>query len=413
MSQMRILFILLLIPMWVSSQITFTKVSTLPAIPRVNLVSFLIDNNYYISGGADSIGNILSDVWKCNLNNYIWTKQNECFFGKVFGTGGAAVGQFGIIANELDSQSNNIKQTWKYSPYNDTWTNLPSPPIQTKFSAAFSYHNKFFLCFGLDTMNTHLNTIWAYDTMTSIWSQKASLPASGRDFSSVAVADSFAYFAGGRDSNYNSLTELWQYNIIQDSWLQLPNIPGLSRFGTMIYAYRNFILVGFGFHNTMPNIVDHPVTGFYKLDLSNLQWTPISYTGIDTPIGSEYTCFQYNRKCFVYGRYRSSNSYYNDLWMFDPAPLHPVYEGVEEIPTPTAISLRPNPATETCTIEIDASTGVFSAVLLDIAGREIGALGESRGSRLIFPVSQYAKGVYLVRISSEQGMTVLKKLVIE
>lgn len=78
------------------------------------------------------------------------------------------------------------------------------------------------------------------------------------------------------------------------------------------------------------------------------------------------------------------------------------------------VSLRPNPAIESCNIWIDdAGNNVFTASVLDISGRQINFLGQISGNSLSFPVSQYAKGVYLVRITNEQGFNSLEKLVVE
>ena len=398
----------ILLPFFVSCQIVFTKVSTLPSIPRVTHSNFVIDSDYYIVGGFDSAGGIHSDIWRCSLNTFSWSQQLDCRYGKVYGSSGAAVGHYGIMANVSDSLQNPIKQTWKYNPYSDTWSTLAAPPVQTFLSASFAFHGNFFLCFGRDSFNNQLKTIWSYDTITNSWIQKASIPGSGRDYCSVAVSDSFAYFAGGRDSNYNSMSELWRYNIKQDSWLRLPDIPGQSRFGTMVYAFQNFLLVGFGAY-TSPGVIFHAVSGIYKLDLSSLHWSSVTFSGLDTPIASEYTCFQYNKKCYFYGGYRSNLSYYNDLWMFDPAPLGPVWDtlstGVQEVARDIQ-GLRVYPVPVRDILHIDGDIQGMDISVTDMMGRRCAAPVSGRD----IAVSSLPAGVYVLHVSDRGAMVVRRFL---
>lgn len=89
--------------------------------------------------------------------------------------------------------------------------------------------------------------------------------------------------------------------------------------------------------------------------------------------------------------------------------------GINEIGSDNInVSLQPNPAIESCKILIDDAGGnVFTAALMDISGRQISSLGEINGNSLSFPVSQYAKGVYLVKITNEQSFSIVRKLVVE
>ena len=45
--------------------------------PRIGHGAFLINDNLYIFGGSLQDGNLLNDLWKLDLNNYIWEKILE------------------------------------------------------------------------------------------------------------------------------------------------------------------------------------------------------------------------------------------------------------------------------------------------------------------------------------------------
>ena len=411
MSDMKIILLLILLisASYIKAQIVWHKVSTLPDNPRAGVANFIIDSNFYILGGLDSLGQFHKDIWEFNLNTSSWLRLQDCFYGKVCGTSGASIGNHAIIANEIDSVFAPIKETWKYNVSNDTWMQLPPLAVTTEFSPAFSYGREFYLCFGLDSFNGFLNTVWAYDTFSSIWNSKTALPGKGRDYCNFAQIDSFVYFAGGRDSSYNSINEFWRYNIASDAWLRLPDIPGMSRFGALVYAFQNFIIVGNGFHNQNTQYYNFPLSDLYKFDITSNQWSTISYSGRDTPIATDYSCFQFNKKCFVYGGYRKTGSYYNDLWMFDPAPLGPVWDtlstGVQEVARDIqGLRLYPIPVRDI--LHIDGDIQGLDISVTDMMGRRCAAPVSGRD----IAVSSLPAGVYVLHVSDRGAMVVRRFL---
>jgi N-acetylneuraminic acid mutarotase len=401
-----IFFLICLLPLSGSGQIAWTHLTSFRGNPRSHFSSFLIDSNYYVIGGFDSVSVSYPETWVYNLNTNTWSSKPNTTYAKNGSGSAASLGHFGLIANPVDSNSFRLREMWRYNPVLDSWDSLSPCPQETDLSIAFTYGSMFYLCFGLDSINDHLNTIYKFDTSTFQWSLGSPLPGSGRDYSSVAVVDSFAYFAGGRDSSYNSINELWRYNITNDSWSRLPDIPGLSRFGALLYAFKNFVLVGFGVY-TSPNVNFRPVSGFYMLDLTSLQWSTITYAGLDTPLGTDYSCFQYNKKCYVYGGYKSNSSYYNDLWMFDPAPLGPVYAGVEEAEAHTsAIHLYPIPVRDI--LHIDGDIQAMDISVTDIVGRCCTAPVSGRD----IDVSALPAGVYVLHVS-DRGATIVRRFLKE
>ena len=84
-------------------------------------------------------------------------------------------------------------------------------------------------------------------------------------------------------------------------------------------------------------------------------------------------------------------------------------EGIDEATGESAVSLYPNPATSTVTI--DQTMGRADITVIDMNGRTIGQW-QATESSLTIDVSSMSKGTYFVRVTGEQA-TVVRKLVVK
>ncbi len=84
-------------------------------------------------------------------------------------------------------------------------------------------------------------------------------------------------------------------------------------------------------------------------------------------------------------------------------------EGIDEAMGESAVSLYPNPATSTVTI--DQTMGRADITVIDMNGRTIGQW-QATESSLTIDVSSMSKGTYFVRVTGEQA-TVVRKLVVK
>lgn len=77
------------------------------------------------------------------------------------------------------------------------------------------------------------------------------------------------------------------------------------------------------------------------------------------------------------------------------------------------ISIYPNPATDLCTILISNYSGEkYNVTISDITGKEVSPVFTFTDSYFTFPVSQFSKGMYILKITANDGKETLKKLVI-
>lgn len=85
-------------------------------------------------------------------------------------------------------------------------------------------------------------------------------------------------------------------------------------------------------------------------------------------------------------------------------------EGIDEVTDGSAVSLYPNPATSTVTVDL-TTMGLAEVSVIDMNGRESGKWQAVEGS-LTIDVSQMAKGAYFVRVTGDQA-TVVRKLIVK
>jgi hypothetical protein len=151
-------------------------------------------------------------------------------------------------------------------------------------------------------------------------------------------------------------------------------------------------------------------SGHFLVDSSVTNWTPFtipisSYANADS---ARITLMAANIK----GAGVQGNSVlYVDNLSFDTL----IADRLPEVPAPSAISISPNPASETITVSFPASTGPLTEIFLyDISGRTVYKLEAScHSSPLRLDVSDLDEGMYFLSLGSEKGIVADQKLVIE
>jgi hypothetical protein len=394
-----------------SAQITWTRVTTLPVTGRIGPQSFVIDSSYYIVGGGDSLVTILPEVWSYNLVSNVWIKKNSCDSVRITGGAGSSSGGYGYIFGGKDSMLYPSSLCWRYDAAHDSWSEIDSMPQRRAINSSFKAGSRIFSCCGEYVQFS--NELLEYDVALDRWIMRSPIPGEGRDIAAVAATDSFGYVLGGRTYYGSLLNECWRYNVNQDSWDSLPPIPGLPRGEALVFSFRNFLLAGYGFDSLL-----RPLRDLYRLDFSTGIWSSVQVSGMTDSLVFAYNCyFQYDHKCYLYGGERGDYNSYRGLWMFDPAPLGPVFDtlstGLQEPARDIqGLKLRPNPATASCTITVSAAEQRYSAQLYDLSGQAVGSQWSFTGA-YTFSVAPYAPGVYLVRVSTADGYRSSRMLVVD
>lgn len=98
---------------------------------------------------------------------------------------------------------------------------------------------KLYLMGGQLADSTSVNELWVYDTVGKAWTQKASLPGTGRRAHAAVVIDGLLYISGGFDNTAGSLGDLWRYDPSTDAWTQLASRTPLQSSHIGFAALRN------------------------------------------------------------------------------------------------------------------------------------------------------------------------------
>lgn len=139
-------------------------------IGRSYAVGLSIGANGYIGTGADCTGNVFDDFWRYDTTSDSWTQKANFPGGKRLDIDGGhfAIGNYGYIGTGCYPNSiSSFNDFWEYNPSNDTWSQIPSLPAQSRIGACgFSLNNKGYIGFGFwftSAIPNYLNDLWEYD----------------------------------------------------------------------------------------------------------------------------------------------------------------------------------------------------------------------------------------------------------
>lgn len=144
----------------------------------------------------------------------------QCFSlnGKIYAGGG----YYAMFTNTNDFHM--------YDPVTNAWTPKGDLPGAADRSGgiAFSVNGKGYI--GLGAMGwsslsyTYLSDLWMYDPVTNLWTQKASLPDSGRHEPGYFVVNNKVYVVGGSVQGSTS-NDVWEYDPATDAWTDKGTYP--------------------------------------------------------------------------------------------------------------------------------------------------------------------------------------------
>lgn len=213
-----------------------------------------------------------------------WTYRQDIPNTPTSGRWGAisfSVGGKVYVGGGYKGNFTSLNDFWEYDPTTDQWTqkqNLPGAVNRTA-GAGFSGNGKGYVCLGSANYNTvsaaFLADLWEYDPAADSWTQKSSLPDSGRHHAAVFVIGSKAYIAGGSTGYpYIASNDLWEYDMINDSWSSKASYPAVSINQAMGFAAGNkgYLVGGHVMHyNTTGNGTADSAT--YEYDPASNTWT--------------------------------------------------------------------------------------------------------------------------------------------
>src|ERR1051326_314002 len=101
-------------------------------------------------------------------------------------------------------------------------------------------------------MKKIITAVFLFSSALSIsqntWQQKASIPATIRQFATGFSIGTKAYVGSGIQLPSNYLNDFWEWDQTSNTWTQKANIPGVSRYGAASFAIGNKGYWGTGYN---------------------------------------------------------------------------------------------------------------------------------------------------------------------
>ncbi len=231
------------------------------------------------------------------------------------GTGAMLVnGNVYVVANPKISDGE--LYIWKFNPLDYTWDKTEKIPFEVGYSTVgsatwVSNGDKIYLYNANQD-----NEFYEFDTVSNLWSLRASFPGNRRDYPTHFSIDGEIYIGLGVDFEpyvHVGYTDFYKYNPSNDTWLQVADVPldiwgGIKRTETGTFVINGIGYFTGGAFNT--GDVDcwsyHPNTD---------EWIRIS----DFNDSRRYTSsFELNGFGYVTGGTPTGGSNRNDCWRYDP-----------------------------------------------------------------------------------------------
>jgi N-acetylneuraminic acid mutarotase len=156
---------------------SWTRIQDFPGTGRYLASSFIIDNKCYVGLGKAGI-NTFNDFYKYDPGTGQWTRITD-FPGlnraaaSSFSIGNNGYVGLGGTVGDFSSDSQILKDFWKYSNITDTWVRLSDFPVSGRTcTASFSLNDRGYVGLGLRIDNhglTHYKTIFEYDPQSDSW----------------------------------------------------------------------------------------------------------------------------------------------------------------------------------------------------------------------------------------------------
>lgn len=229
-----------------------------PGKQRINGISQVIQGQAYIGLGWDptkrwDFSAYLTDFWRFNPSKNQWDSL-AAFPGKATNNCVSFVYEDELYVmhgfeSHLNPSTGFSNACWKYSPTNNSWTQLNDFPGYKRASAvAVTDGKRVFAGTGYATWNEM--DWWEYFPDSDTWKRRKSMPDKGRCNATAFCIDGRFFVSGGRyfAGNYTGghvKDDLMEYDAEKDVWYNRGTIPG-PRENAISFVLGNKAYIGFG-----------------------------------------------------------------------------------------------------------------------------------------------------------------------
>ncbi|OSZ82802.1 hypothetical protein CAP35_05935 [Chitinophagaceae bacterium IBVUCB1] len=364
-------------------------------------MTFTVNNKIYLTGGYANL-QWLNDLQEYDPATNVWKNLTTTPVGPLNRSAGVAFvingkAYVGLGAENflsISGAAKNLKDLWEYNPTSGAWTQKASLPDSGRTeSSVFVVNNKAYIVGGNGgfTSGTNTNQVWEYDPAANKWTKKADYPEP-----SIANAGAFAingkgYVSCGR-AGTEYLKKTYEYNASSNAWTPKADFPDSGRYGVVSFVVDNKGYVGLGGigYNSYKKTFFYYNPTTDKWGYLHGDWSaPSRLFGVSAVVGN---------KAYVGCGWRldgtSTQTYYRDWHEMDVVAKL----GVENTTTTTKLNVYPNPSTGM--MHVDVEDGNYTYNVYSITGQKTtsGQLGADKAINL----TNLAQGQYILELVSEK-----------
>jgi len=403
----------------------WTQKANFGGTPRFGVTSFVIGNKGYMGTGYDDT-NLFQDFWEYDPQTDVWT-QKATFPGVArFVAVGMyfAVGDKGYFGTGWNgSGATDQSDVWEYNATLNSWTQKANfGGGQRNGAVGFTVGNKGYICTGWNITTPPIyfhQDVWEYDPQSDIWTQKANFPGPGRQGAVGFSIGSKGYIGLGGGGSGSVLStffnDFWEYDPQIDSWTQKADIPATGRQWAAGFSIgtKGYMGTG-GIYPSGPYYSD-----FWEWDQATDTW--VQKADFGGGARNLTSGFSIGSKGYLGTGYDGSPK--NDFWEFDPAsnPCPTALRTMQPPPItmiiPSAISVYPNPNSGEMTVNYsipENQIGKFE--IYNLIGVKVADYPLQSGGANSLSISEtnLTEGIYMYRLTSdnktiEQGKIVVIK----
>ncbi|MDJ1501381.1 galactose oxidase [Xanthocytophaga agilis] len=229
------------------------NIASFPGVPRSGAVAFSAGGFGYVGLGYnnDTETDYLKDFYKYDPTNDTWTKLSSEFLGD------ARQYAVAFVINDIayvgtGVNDNYLQDFYKYEPSKDKWTAIRAFGGSKRYGAtAFTLNGKGYVGFGNNNGVLQKN-IYEYDPEQDTWTKKDQLTdesdVTARSQAGAFVINNKAYIFMGL-SGSTQLGDIWEYEPTADVWNQKQKLSddcGSARSFPLSFSYDNkgYIMTG-------------------------------------------------------------------------------------------------------------------------------------------------------------------------
>lgn len=218
--KLAIFTLVLCISLLTNAQSVWTQLESCPAEGRYRAVAQGFNGIGYAGLGRPGFfaTTNLADFWAYDPQTDSWTQKAD-FPGGVREGAAAFATESRLFVGFGTSFIQFTNDLWEYLPGEDAWVQMPNVP-----GIGFAYSKGFVLGDMLYIgPENGTNKMYAFDTSTDTWSEKAPFPGQDRRAQATFALNGKGYIGAGLFVFGGSLSDWWAYDAASNTWEEVTN----------------------------------------------------------------------------------------------------------------------------------------------------------------------------------------------